>query len=80
MFRDGKHLFEYIQKEKGVSNSLLEHEIAQIYTRVEGASVALSSEQVPFTSEIGGSILAADRQSMLCAGWFPQTRKVDRVV
>ena len=33
MFRDGKHLFEYIQKEKGVSNSLLEHETAQIYTR-----------------------------------------------
>jgi hypothetical protein len=56
--------------------------------------MALSSEQAPFTSEIVGSILAADlckksqSDSMLCtesrefslrALWFPPTGKVVRV-
>jgi hypothetical protein len=56
--------------------------------------VALSSEQAPFTSEIVGSILAADlckksqSDSMLCTEsrefslrvlWFPPTGKVVRV-
>jgi hypothetical protein len=56
-----------------------------------GASVALSSEPAPFTSEFVGSILATDSceksQSTLCpkvVGFlrvlrFPPTGKVDRV-